>query len=69
MDAFEVLWEYSNHAEADLAKGMLESNGIPAFDRSDDCGGMAGGQTFVWGVKLLVNKEDVASAKEILQLK
>ena len=63
---YEVLWEYSNHVEAEIAKGILEANRIKVILHSDDCGGMAGGQTFVRGVKLLVPAENIERAKLLL---
>ena len=68
MDSFSVVWEYSNHVEAEIAKGLLESQWIDAVVFSDDCGGMAGGQTFVRGVTLMVASGDMERAKRILQL-
>ncbi len=68
MEAPEILHEYSNHMEAEIAKGFLTSNGIEAIVHSDDCGGMAGGQTFIRGVKLIVPKNDIQRARQILKL-
>lgn len=68
MDSFEIVCEYSNYVEAELAKGILTSNGIKAYIHSDDCGGMAGGQTYITGVQLLVSKRDMDKAKMILKL-
>mgnify|MGYP002750134366 CR=1 FL=1 len=41
MDSFKVVCEYSNHVEAEIAKGILNSNGIKSFIHSDDCGGIS----------------------------
>ncbi len=68
MESPEIVWEYSNHVEAELAKGLLSSSGIESIVHSDDCGGMAGGQTFIQGVKLFVSENDVDRAKKILKL-
>jgi len=68
MNKFEIIADFNNHAEADLAKGLLESYGIKSIKHSDDCGGIAGGQTFIRGVQLLVPKNDLKKAKEILEL-
>jgi len=35
----EVIAEYGNHPEAELAGQLLESNGIQSITHSDDCGG------------------------------
>lgn len=66
MDNLVVVKEFSSHVEADLMKGMLESNGIMAITVADDCGGTAGGQTFVRGVKLLVSPEQKQEALELI---
>ena len=69
MDSFTVIHEYNNHIEAELAKGLLSSNGIESFIHSDDCGGMAGGQTFIRGVQLLVSENDMERARKILNIR
>ena len=53
---WEVIAECGNHPEAELAGKLLESNGIQSITHSDDCGGVAGGQTFIRGVQLLVQE-------------
>lgn len=68
MGSFEIIYQYTNHVEAELAKNILTSNGIEAVIRSDDCGGMHGGQTFVRGVGLLVPAEKTKEAKGLLNL-
>jgi len=65
---YKLVWEYDNHVKAEIAKGILESNRIKVIIHSDDCGGMAGGQTFVSGVKLFVPEEDTEKAKLLLNL-
>jgi hypothetical protein len=69
MDSFKVVCEYSNHVEAEIAKGILNSNGIKSFIHSDDCGGIAGGQTYITGVQLLVSESDLEQANIILKLR
>jgi hypothetical protein len=64
----EVIAEYGNHPEAELAAQLLDSNGIQSYTHSDDCGGVAGGQTFIRGVRLLVHRVDLKRAKEILNI-
>jgi hypothetical protein len=58
--------EFTNHPEADLAKGLLEKHGVRAAIWSDDCGGLAGGQTFIQGVRLFVPDSDRQTAMDIL---
>jgi hypothetical protein len=62
-----VVAEYANHPEAEMAKKLLESHGIESIIHADDCGGMAGGQTFIRGVQLLVDRDDVISARSLLE--
>lgn len=59
---------YRNHPEAELAKSILEENGIPAIISSDDCGGIACGQTFIRGVWLRVMKRHEIRARDLLYL-
>ena len=68
MDDYISVTEFNNHAEAEMAKEQLESSGINSIIHSDDCGGMAGGQTFIRGVQLLVSKSDIIIAKKILRI-
>lgn len=68
MDDIILVMEFNNHAEAEMAKERLESYGINSIIHSDDCGGMAGGQTFIRGVQLLVSKNDIVTAKKILKI-
>ena len=68
MNELEIIADFNNHTEADFAKGLLESYGIKSIKHSDDCGGTAGGQTFIRGVQLLVPRNDLNKAKEIFDL-
>ena len=68
METPTQLTNYSTHPEADLAKGLLDSHCIQCVVQSDDCGAIAGGQSFARGVWLLVDKKDVDTAKRILGL-
>ena len=61
-----LIAEFTNHPEADLAKNLLEKHGIPGYIWSDDCGGFAGGQTFIQRVKLFVPTSDRQAAMDIL---
>ena len=63
-----IVAEYRNHAEAEMAKELLASYGIKSTIHSDDCGGIAGGQTFIRGVQLLVLSEDIEKARKVLNI-
>lgn len=59
---------YSNRIEAEMAKGLLESQGIKSIIRADDAGGMR--PDLLWargGAKLLVCAKDEGTAREILE--
>lgn len=68
MDGLHIIAEYSNHPEAELAMKLLDSHGIRSVTHADDCGGFAGGQTFILGVQLLVSTQDLERAREILNI-
>ncbi|MGB7731485.1 MAG: DUF2007 domain-containing protein [Candidatus Acidiferrum sp.] len=55
--------------DADLAKGELESVGIPAMVQADTAGGMR--EHLAWsgaGFRILVREEDLAAARDLLTL-
>lgn len=58
--------EFTNHPEADLSKTLLEKHGIRVSIWSDDCGGLAVGQTFIQRVRLFVPHSDRQAAMDIL---
>jgi hypothetical protein len=61
-----VLETFPNRIEAEMAAGLLESEGIEARIMADDAGGAYPMLQFIRGVKLMVAPEDEARAKEIL---
>jgi hypothetical protein len=61
-----VLETFSSRIEAEMAQGILESEGIEAIVMADDAGGTYPMFQFIRGVKLMVAAEDEAQAKEIL---
>lgn len=62
-----VVGNYENEIEAEIAKGRLESSGIPAFIIKDDGGGMLPSLQNAEGVQLLVAETQSMEAKKILQ--
>jgi hypothetical protein len=60
-----VLRDFLNKAEAEIAQGALESEGVESMIQADDAGGEEPG-LWMGGVKLLVRPEDVKLANEIL---
>ncbi len=61
-----VLETFSNRIEAEMAAGLLEAEGIEAMVVADDAGGAYPMLQFVRGVRLLVDQEDEARAREVL---
>jgi hypothetical protein len=64
-----VLETFPSRLEAELAAGLLESEGIEALILADDAGGTYPMLQFIRGVRLLVDREDEALAREILEAK
>ena len=56
---------FLNKAEAELAQGALQAQGIDAIVQADDAGGEEPG-LWMGGVKLLVREQDRERAGEIL---
>ena len=52
-----VLETFSNRIEAEMAAGLLESEGIEAMVMADDAGGTYPMLQFIRGVRLMVYKE------------
>lgn len=61
-----VLETFPSRMEAEMAQGILESEGIEAVVMADDAGGAYPMLQFVRGVKLMVAAADEARAQEIL---
>jgi hypothetical protein len=62
-----VVQAFGTRAEAELAKGALESAGIESMIQSDSVGGMR--DHLAWsgaGFKLLVRQGDADSARDVL---
>ena len=66
MDDAKVVAEYTNRTQADIAKAYLEARGIEAFVKGDDLGGLRPGLSFVNRVQVLVDEENLETAKQLL---
>jgi hypothetical protein len=64
--AWIVIAEFADHPRAELAKNLLENHKLHVRLWSDDCGGLAGGQTFIQRVRLFVPGSEEQAAREIL---
>ncbi len=63
-----IIKTFTDRMEANIAKGFLEANGIPAFVKADDSGGA---EPFpfanVPGVDLVIRQEDYEKAKKLFE--
>jgi len=66
LDDAVLIETFPNRIAAELAAGLLESEGIEALVMADDAGGAYPALQFVRGVRLLVAPQDEAQAREIL---
>jgi glutamate-5-semialdehyde dehydrogenase len=67
LDEAVLLEKFFSRIEAEMAAGLLESEGIETLVLADDAGGTYPMLQFVRGVRLMVAPEDEAQAREILQ--
>lgn len=58
---------YPLRHEAEIARALLEAEGIPAMVQADDEGGLNPGFFAEYGVRVLVRREQVASAANLLE--
>jgi Putative prokaryotic signal transducing protein len=58
---------FGSRIDAELAKALLAEEGIPAFVRADDAGGMRPSLQFTAGVALIVRAEDLPRARAVLE--
>ncbi|MCL4503867.1 MAG: DUF2007 domain-containing protein [Deltaproteobacteria bacterium] len=67
LDDAIVLETFPNRIEAEMAAGLLASEGVEAMVVADDAGGAYPSLQFVRGVRLMVAAEDAYRAREILR--
>ena len=67
LDDAIVLETFPSRIEAEMAAGLLESEGVEAMVMADDAGGAYPMLQFIRGVRLMVYREDEARAREILK--
>ena len=58
--------DFANHAQADLAKNLLEKHGIRVAIWSDDCGGLVVGLSVIQRISLFVPDSARQAAMDIL---
>ena len=67
LDDAIVLETFASRIEAEMAAGLLESEGVEAMVLADDAGGAYPSLQFVRGVRLMVAAEDAYRARMILK--
>jgi hypothetical protein len=67
MEGIAVVRTVPTREEAELLRGVLETNGITAFVASDDARGLQPPLELVRGVKVLVAEADREEAEEVLR--
>lgn len=59
---------FGNRIEAEMAKSLLEANGIPSYVSADDAGGIRPPPfSFSPGVRLIVRSIDLIPARRLLK--
>lgn len=66
-DSLEILETFLNESEADIVKGFLETNGIPAYIFRDDPVHQFSLGLKAPRVKLMVSSSDLPKARELLK--
>jgi hypothetical protein len=57
---------FISRMEAEIAKSLLDSNGIPVQFKTDDMGGLQPALTLTGGVELWIDGDDLPDALRIL---
>jgi len=65
-DEYVVVRRFTTEVEAELARAILESNGIAAAVLRDDGGGMLPAMSLLSAVRLVVAPPDAEAAREVL---
>ncbi len=68
MESTTVIATYPNRSAADIARGVLEAEGIDAHIVTDDAGGLHPELAMNQGVNLVVRESEVRHARSILGL-
>ena len=63
---FVVLRHFSNRAEAEIVRGLLEANQIFCKIKSNDVAGLRPEMNMLWPVEVLVDEADLLRAKKLL---
>ncbi len=63
-----VLKTFIHRYEADIAKGLLDEQGIDNMVSDEDVGGFRIGMIIGESIKLIVNEKDLEKAKEVIKI-
>jgi hypothetical protein len=66
MDDPTIVRTFSDRGEAEIARSLLETEGIPALLSADDMGGNTPPLDFSRGLQLVVEAADVERARAVL---
>jgi hypothetical protein len=61
-----IVRTFADRGEAEIARSLLEAEGIPAAVPAEDRGGLTPPEEFLSGVQLVVEEGDVERARELL---
>ena len=61
-----IVRTFPDRGEAEIARALLEAEGIPAAVPAEDRGGLTSPEEFLSGVQLVVEAADVDRARELL---
>lgn len=67
-DELALLARYNSISEAGICKTALEAEGIAAMILRDDAGGMDPQLQLTQGVRLMVRRDDLGQARELLDI-
>ncbi|HEX5387477.1 MAG TPA: DUF2007 domain-containing protein [Gemmatimonadales bacterium] len=66
-DALAVIRSFMIEADAELARAILEANGIGAYLLRDNAGGMLPSLQIISEIRLAVRAEDAEEARAVLE--
>ena len=61
-----IVRTFADRGEAEIARSLLEAEGIPAAVPAEERGGLTSPEEFLSGVQLVVEAGDVERARELL---
>jgi hypothetical protein len=67
MSDWVIIKKFTTRMEAELARGMLQENGIKAVVTADDAGGMYPQLASSLGAQLRVEESDASTALQLLE--